>query len=458
MRTIVIRRVLQGLWANVYGQVVVVVVQLATVPILLSYWGREVYGEWLILFAIPAYLSITDLGFSQSAGNDMTARVARGDWSGALAVFQSLGGLVCLAAGAGLVLCAGLVELLPVGRWMHFSVLTGDDVRMVILLLASEVLVKIIDGAVHAGFRANGQYAFHYAAYSTILLCQHAALWLVAILGYGPVLAALAFASIRWFATPILAAVMFHRYRWLTPGFRHARLHELRRLTRPALANIAFPVSQAIDIYGTVLVIGSILGPISVVIFSTLRTLTRFPLRLSWGVSRAIEPEFAAAWGAQDEVLLKRLYLHGLGASFWAALALTVLLLCTGQKILTFWTHGRVDMNFALFVWLQGAAITGVLWNSSLMLLRSANVHLPAALWGVFSSLLALGLAALLLQATGKISDVGPALLVAEGAMALYLLRLAGNFIGVTTSQLLLNALDPLPLLRSIVAGFGYAR
>src|SRR5437867_12754550 len=94
----IVQRLLKGFGANLYGQAVVVVIQLAGVPILLHYWQAQLYGEWLILFAIPSYLSMTDLGFSQSAANDMTARVARGDKSGALTVFQSLSALVILSA------------------------------------------------------------------------------------------------------------------------------------------------------------------------------------------------------------------------------------------------------------------------------------------------------------------------------------------------------------------------
>ena len=62
------RRLRNGFGANAYGQLVVIIIQLAGVPILLHAWGTQLYGEWLILAAIPTYLSMTDLGFSQSAG------------------------------------------------------------------------------------------------------------------------------------------------------------------------------------------------------------------------------------------------------------------------------------------------------------------------------------------------------------------------------------------------------
>ena len=86
MEVSTLRRLASGLGANGYSQLVTIVVQLMGVPIFLNAWGPRLYGEWLILFAIPAYFSISDLGFSQSAANDMTGRVARHDVLGALAV------------------------------------------------------------------------------------------------------------------------------------------------------------------------------------------------------------------------------------------------------------------------------------------------------------------------------------------------------------------------------------
>src|SRR2546426_46998 len=120
----IVHRLLKGFGASLYGQAVVIVIQLAGVPILLRHWQTQLYGEWLILFAIPSYLSMTDLGFSQSAGNDMTARVARGDRVGALGLFQSLLALVFFLAVVGLLLVAAAVMLLPLGNWMHFTRLT----------------------------------------------------------------------------------------------------------------------------------------------------------------------------------------------------------------------------------------------------------------------------------------------------------------------------------------------
>jgi len=448
----IVQRLLKGFGANMYGQSVIIIIQLAGVPILLHSWGPELYGEWLILFAIPAYLSMTDLGFSQSAANDMTARVARADRAGALTVFQSLGALVFLLAVAGLVLVAAAATLLPLGSWMHFVILSTPQVRWVLCLLAAEVLVRLTEGISQAGFRANGDYALGTAVYSSTLLTQYGSVWLLAALGMGPVAAAAAFFAIRAMVTPTVALVLVRRHPWLRFGFEHARLAQLRTLVRPALANTGLPLAQALNVQGMVLLVGTALGPIAVVTFSTLRTLTRLALQLVFTVSHAAEPELASAIGKDDYPLVRTLYQHMLRGGVWLALTASIGLVLTGSWILRLWTHGNVDMNSALFHWLIASAAASVLWYGSLILLKAANRHLRAAVVYAVSAGTALALAALLLKATGSLASAGASLLVMDAAMATYTLRAAGRLCSSSVLNSLYPALNPAPLLRLLTA------
>src|SRR4029077_1734002 len=82
-------RLVRGLSATALSPIVTAVIQLSTVPCLLHFWGAAKYGDWLILSAIPSYLSLSDLGFGDASGSDMTMRVAAGDRHGAIETFQS---------------------------------------------------------------------------------------------------------------------------------------------------------------------------------------------------------------------------------------------------------------------------------------------------------------------------------------------------------------------------------
>jgi O-antigen/teichoic acid export membrane protein len=446
----VIRRLIQGWSANLYGQAVVTIIQLAGVPILLRFWGAQRYGEWLIIFAMPFYLSLTDLGFSQSAANDMTARVARGDRPGALTVFQSLCALVFPAALCGMLIVGVAASLLPLGNWFHFSSLTTVQVRWIAWLLAAEALVKLNDGIIHAGFRATGDYSLHVTIYYSTLFVQHASVWAVALIGLGPVAAAVAFFSIRAMVTPIVAIWLTRRHPWLRFGLTHAARTHLRSLLRPALANIGVPLAQALNIQGMVLLVGSVVGPLAVVTFSTLRTLTRVTFQLVSTVSQAAEPELAAAFGLGNRHLLRTLYEHGIRAAFWLALIIAAFLAFTGSWILQFWTHGRVTMHYSLFYWLLASSVATVLWFGSLIVLKAANRHLRAAIIYACAAGAALLLAAILLGRTHNLASVGMSLLFMDVVMVTYTMRAAANLCDIPTGENLFAALNPVPLIRLI--------
>lgn len=444
----VLRRLIKGLGANFYSQGVTTVAQLVGVPILLHAWGATLYGEWLILFAVPAYLSVTDLGFSQAAANDMTQRASRGNRSEALAVFQSLGALVICAVGGGPLLVTALLFGLPLRRWLQLSTMSINEVRWVLWFLAAEVLVRLADGVCNAGFRAGSDYAFHVYLSSTSRLLQFIAIWIAALSGAGPVAAAASFFGVRALATPIVAMLLILRHPWLYFGFARAQRVELRRLAKPALASFSMPLAQALNIQGMVLVVGIVLGPLAVVTFSTLRTLSRLVLQLVLAASHAAEPELAAAYGTGDQALMQSIFLHALRVGLWLAFAAAVILALFGANILNFWTHGNVPMDASLFHWLLISAVATVMWYGGLTVLKAANRHLRAAFLYSLSAAVTVVGAAILLVLTDRLSDAGLVLLMMDGVMSIYTLIAASHIIGISLGICILEAVNPYPMMR----------
>lgn len=440
------RRWRYGFGASLYGQAVIIIAQLLGVPILLHYWGSQLYGEWLVVSAVPTYLSMTDLGFSQSAANDMTQKVARHDETGALAVFQSLGALVAGAAALGLCISLAAVALLPFHRWMHFRTISSSDVRVILALLATEILVRLLDGVAHAGYRATGDYALHLAIYYTVFLAQTIAVWAAAAAGLGPVVAAAGILGVRIAATPFIAWLLLRRHPWLSFGIRRANRGTLQELAKPAVANLSMPLAQALNIQGMVLVIATVLGPISVVIFSTLRTLARLAYQAVLTVSNAAEPEFAAAFGAGETGLLGRLYIHVTRLGFWLAAGALVILAFLGSTILEIWTRGHVPMERGVFDLLLLNAVAAAFWYSALTVLKAANLHLRATGLYALASAVSVALAAFLLRSSPRLALVALSLLLIHAAMITYALPAAAKLSGVHPLQGLLSAMDPFPL------------
>jgi Na+-driven multidrug efflux pump len=210
---------------------------------------------------------------------------------------------------------------------------------------------------------------------------------------------------------------------------------------------MAFPLALALNVQGMVLIVGATLGPLAVVTFSTLRTLTRLALQAILSISHAAEPEFAAVFGAGNPAILGRLYRHVARAGLWLALLTCFALAITGDWLVAVWTDGKVAMNAALFYWLLASAVAGSLWYTALVVLKSGNVHLHAANIYVFLAIIALGVAYLAMEGTKQVETAGMTLLLVDGAMAAYTIRAAAHVCGERAWRLLLSTLNPLPFI-----------
>ena len=442
MHASITQRLINGFSANVYGQTINVCIQLFGVPILLHFWGPRLYGEWLILSAIPVYLSMSDLGLAQSAGNDMTQRVARGDQQGALIVFHTIGALIALCSLAGLAVIIILLTVTPIPDLLPVQLLSPRKAAWVVGLLSADVLILINEGTIHAGFRANGGYAFHTAFYSSVLFAQNAFLWVSAAAGGDPVAGAAVFLLLRLVTTPLAASLLVRKYEWITIGVSHARWQDLRLLFRPALANLAFPLTQSLNIQGMRLAVGTTMGPIAVVVFTTLRTLTRLILQAGATIIHAFEPEMAAAYGSDNLCLLRKFYIQATQLTVVITFGLAGILYWTSDWILTFWTHGTVTMDSRLFGWLMASTMTGTFWYGSLIVLKAANRHLRAAVFSMIAAALALVLAYGILVDTDRLSDVGFVLMLMDAAVAVYLIPIACRLTGENWQRFLRQLLN----------------
>ena len=111
------RRLILGFLTNWVGKLSATVIQFIQIPVFLHFWSVPLYGEWMIVNSIPAYLSFSNAGFGSVAGNEMTMMVARDDRDGALRVFQSCWWLIAIICTATILLLSINDQMKLFGFW-----------------------------------------------------------------------------------------------------------------------------------------------------------------------------------------------------------------------------------------------------------------------------------------------------------------------------------------------------
>jgi O-antigen/teichoic acid export membrane protein len=191
------------------------------------------------------------------------------------------------------------------------------------------------------------------------------------------------------------------------------------------------------------IIVGATLGPIAVVLFTTLRTLTRLISQASAIIAHASEPEMAAAYGNRETTLLRKLYIHTTQLTSVMTIGMAVILYCSSDFILEIWTHGKVEMDYRLLGWLMAGAVISTFWRISLIVLKAANLHLRASIFFATASALSVLVAYCLLSITGRVSDVGFILLIMDITFAAYVLPFAYRLTGDNWQQFFRRLINP---------------
>lgn len=402
--------------AHAYGQIVTIAVQLALVPLLLHAWGAQVYGSWLLLSAIPFYLTFSDFGFTFVAKNEMVMAVAAGRRDAALRTFQSIFGLLCVAVPILMLASAALVFSVDVPRLLSVNAVGAGAARTTLLLLIVNVLLNQLFLLVCAGIRAENRPASEASWAASARLGEGVAIALAAVCGGGVVAAA---------ALMLLSRLLFlfAGYRWLRQmsawirmGFAHASRAELRRLRGPSLSYMAMPIGQALLIQGPVVVVGGALGAVAVVVFSTSRTLARLGTAGINLLNNSVVSEYSALAGARNTAAFTRLSRAQIGLSVIATIAYVAVTLAIAPFALSLLTHGEVAVVQPFFLIVVLGVAAEMLWSTVFTPVSAVNRHRAVTLAFAGVAAVALAVCHYLVPGYG-LNGAAIALLLAHGAM-----------------------------------------
>jgi O-antigen/teichoic acid export membrane protein len=406
-------RIVAAMGAGALGQAVNIGMQLLSLPVFLHWWDLSQYGQWLMLSAMPAYLSMADVGMVSTAGNRMTMAMGRGDVAQANRVFHSATVFMALTCGALAVLSAAFVLGIGVPG------VTSNVERGALLCLCLGVLVGFGGGLADAMFRATHRYALGNTLGTLVRLGE----WVGSVIGLwlGQDVFAVALGGLLWrIAGTVLMTVWSRRdaggLKW---GLRGAQAEEVRGMVRPAMAFMLFPISNAITFQGLTLLTGHLLGPAMVAVFNTYRTLARVAVQITATLSHALWAEFSRLFGQGGAPAMAGLYTRAARLGLVGSLAFSGVLYVIGPTLLSWWTHGAVPQRAELLAWLLLYAAACGAWHVPRVALMATNRHDGLAQGVVLISVLGFGLSWMLAQ-TWQVEGVAAGMTLAELACALW--------------------------------------
>jgi O-antigen/teichoic acid export membrane protein len=435
------RRLFLGFLSNLVSKFAASIIQLVQVPVFLHFWSVPLYGEWMIVTAIPTYLSLSNMGFGNVAGNEMTMMTARGDRENALSVFQSCWWLISIVCAAGMFVLGVALYFFPVAEHLKLHEIGSTDSKWVIFYLGCSVLLNQLEALLQSAYRCVGKYPYGSFMKSIFALAAFGVMLVPVCLGGGARVTALVLASANAFFTFVLCIMVRRDIPWIRYGWSHARLSEIRRLAGPAFAFMAFPLGNALNLQGTLMAVGYALGPTAVVIFGTARTVSRVALQMMSMVNNTFWPELSNAFGTNNIPLLRSLHRRSCQMALIISFGIVFIMMTVGPWFLTHWTGGHVPPSRPLLTELLLVVVIYTLWSTSSTLVAAINQHQKLAAYYLFATSITVVLTYVLAKHYGLFAAAA-SLLVSEMIMNIYVLPESLRITEDSFSEFLASLLD----------------
>jgi len=345
------------------------------VPLFLSYWSQEIYGEWVALSALVAYYSTADMGMNAASGNALIKAYQRGAWrqyretqASALVFYIGMACAITLVAAA-------TCFLFPVTRWMGVAHIPRPTAVLVVCLLASRLVWTMPAGQIVNIFRTTGNLSTSQWIANLQLFGGIGTTATVLWMGGG--VAALA----AWTWCPLLMCfllawlLVWRSHPDLLPRLGAFNLPGVAALIKPSLLFALMMVATVIRVNGPVILVAHLLGGAAVAALVTTRTLAnaagQIPSILCW----ALWPELTRLDAVGDKTRLRTA--HSLLVAAYLTISITFVgaLWFEAEGLIALWTRGHLPVqpwlvrSFLLYVLCQAP------WMASSMIAGATNRH-----------------------------------------------------------------------------------
>jgi O-antigen/teichoic acid export membrane protein len=395
------QRLIGNFGGTSYALFVTIISQLFSVPLFLHFWGKTAYGEWLVLSAVASYFGLTDIGFSKVTSNKMAMFVSANDFRQAKVSLDTTWVFITLSSVAVAIITFLVLPFLNLADLLNLHHSSPIESALTLLFLTLYALICLQGELLGAIYRSSFKNARGMVTLNTLRLLDFIVSMTTIIFYESTLILSLALLTNRFVGTLFViwdcAKIAPH----LKFGWKCASFRELKVMWKPSLAFMCFPIAHSIPSQGMTLLINAILGSSVVVVFNTIRILTRTLVHTMNLIKSAIWPEMSHLVATQDFVRARTMHRVTVQGTISLVSLGAILLLLFGPFLVQIWTQKTIVINnLTLGVFVLGVTLSSI-WLSSAVVLEATNQHEGLAVRFLIGSLAALPAAALLVPLFG---------------------------------------------------------
>lgn len=383
------RRILRNLSASACVKCSTLLFRMASVPFLISVLGVQHYGDWLVLSAVPIFVSLTSLSIGSISSNTVALMIGADKTRQASRVYST--GLIVVAAGGliGLIcICATAAALWSLGLRFHRDVSFNSFV--VICILSCAAYLNLFAEPLAGRLRAVGKANIQIGLGAILPLSELMSYILTLLLNPNVIALALGVLAARAFYVFACWWISHKACKWLRFSCREVRASEIRRLVVRGIQYQSLAIGNIVSNQFTVLVVGYALGPLAVAIFATGRTVARLGTQAVEIINFAVWPELSLLLGACDYTSVARINRAASAITIWLGVFMCVAISFAGPFLVSWMTLGEIAVSHSLMTLFGISMLLKTIWHTSLIVSLAANKYERLLGWYAFATIVAI--------------------------------------------------------------------
>lgn len=346
------------------GNLFTILVQVASVPVLLYGWGVAGYADWIILSTIPGFLVFTDLGITTIANNKIDGACEKKDYAAAHEVLGT--SLFVITVAVATIAALGLIfHFCTANASQILHTIDNNKAKLIAVVLAADTFLSIYHNHLSAIFRTANRLneSINWQTLSKVVVSV-ALLVSVGVFNVTLLEAAMLSLIVRLGVLGAMIPRIFRKCAWVCLRKLNPSLREARAMSGPTSSFLLLPISNAITLQATTLLVAATSSPQAVLQYSTLRTLTRFIPQFTSIPAKAQWSELTKSHAIKDHAKIIRILQIIVKHTAWSLLAVVAAYSVMGEYVFTLWTSKRIEFSSSLYALLMFQAVMIAFYTS----------------------------------------------------------------------------------------------
>ena len=382
-----IKRLKFGVTENIFDKIITILFRFIEPILFINFLGVSYYGEWLIIFTIPAYLLISDIGYVVIGINKINMLIEKKKFNEANSIAnKTFSTLFIFNIIFSLIFFVVFYTLNDLGVF-NLTLISKNEFLNCLLIFIIFIFFSQLNGFLQRLLACIEYYHLEIRLGYIYRIFEITAFAAAMYLGFKATGIAMSLLIVNIFFVFINYFFLKSKTKLFSLKYDFDFIFIKKNLQK-GLFSMAFPVGNAIKNQATLMIVGSIIGPVAVVITSMYLTISRIILiytNLSDGVMKI---ELAKMYASKKLEKLKTMFTINLLLTFSISTILLLFLIIFGELILKFWIGENIPYVNNVFNTFAIYSLMSCLFISSSNIQHSINKFIKISKLFIFFNLI----------------------------------------------------------------------